>query len=135
MEKVILSKISYFCEMNNVISVNQAGFRKGRSKIDHLVKLTTHIKKQFSQRKSILATLLEVKKQTNKTTYIEVWHARLLYKFKNIDFSEKVRNISNHFCQKVGHSFLAVKNTDMGIITPIVFNIMIHILRKPTDMV
>ena len=66
MEKIILSKISYFCEKNNVIPVNQAGFRKGRSKIDHLVKFTTHIKKQFSQRKSILATLFDVKNNQTK---------------------------------------------------------------------
>ena len=62
-----------------IIPVNQAGFRKGSCTIDHLVKLTSQIKKQFSRRKSTLATFFYVKK-----AYDSVWHARLLYKLKNI---------------------------------------------------
>ena len=57
-----------------IIPVNQTGFRKGRCTIDHLVKLTSHIKKQFSRRKSGLAKIFDVKKA----------YARLLYKLKNI---------------------------------------------------
>ena len=46
METIILSRISSFGEKkNNAIPVNQAGFGEGRSAIDHLVKLTTQIKK------------------------------------------------------------------------------------------
>ena len=60
-----------------IIPVNQAGFRKGRCTTDHLVKLI--LKKQFSGRKSTLATFFDVKK-----AYDSVWHARLLYKLKNI---------------------------------------------------
>ena len=46
----------------DIIPAIQAGFRKGRCTTDHLVKLTSHIKKQFSRRKSTLATLFYVKK-------------------------------------------------------------------------
>ena len=64
-----------------IIPVNQVGFRKGRCTTDHLVKLTSHIKKQFSRRKSTLATFFffYVKK-----AHDSVWHARILYKLKNI---------------------------------------------------
>ena len=62
LEKIILQRLSYYCEKNNIIPSNQAGFRKGRSTTDHLVKLTQHIKKQFSRRKSTLATFFDVKK-------------------------------------------------------------------------
>ena len=42
-QKIILSRISYFYEKNNANPVYQAGFCKGRSIIDRLVKLMTHI--------------------------------------------------------------------------------------------
>ena len=63
---LIFSRISYFCEKNNVIPVNRAGFRKDRSTIDHLVKITTRVKKQFSERKSVLVSFFDVKKEREK---------------------------------------------------------------------
>ena len=59
MEKIILKRWLYITvkkKEEGIIPVNQAGFRKGRCTTDHLVKLTSHIKKQFSRRKSALAT-------------------------------------------------------------------------------
>ena len=49
MEKIILKRLLHYCGKNEIglIPVNQAGFRKGRCTTDHLVKLTSHIKKQF----------------------------------------------------------------------------------------
>ena len=85
MEKIALKRLLHYCEekkkkrKKGIIPVNQAGFRKGRCTSDHLVKLTSQIKKQFSRRKSTLATLFDVKK-----AYDSVWHARLLHKLKNI---------------------------------------------------
>ena len=79
MENILLKLLLHYCEKNGIIPVNQAGFRKGRCTTDHLVKLTSHIKKQFSRRKSTLVTFFDVKK-----AYDSVWHARLLYKLKNI---------------------------------------------------
>ena len=62
---------------NDIIPVNQDGFRKETCTTDHLVKLTSHIKKQFSRRRSTLAPFFDVKK-----AYDNAWHARLLYKLK-----------------------------------------------------
>ena len=60
MEMIILKRLLHYCEKKKekegIIPVNQAGFRKGRCTIDHLAKLTSHIKKQLSRRKSTLAT-------------------------------------------------------------------------------
>ena len=62
MEKIILKRLLHYCEKKikntnkikkeGIIPVNQAGFRKGGCTTDHLVKITSHIKKQFSRRKS-----------------------------------------------------------------------------------
>ena len=52
-------------------------FGKGRCTTNHLVNLTSHIKKTVFEEKK--ATFFYVKK-----AYDSVWHARLLYKLKNI---------------------------------------------------
>ena len=106
MERVILQRLVYFCEKNCIIPHNQAGFRKGRSTIDHIVKLTTHIKQQFARRKNILATFFDVKK-----AYDSVWHAKLLYKLKEIGFSGNLYNYVKTFLHgrsiqtKVGNTY------------------------------
>ena len=56
MEKIILKRLLHYCETNDIIPAIQAGFRKGRCTTDHLVKLTSHIKKQLLRRKSTQAT-------------------------------------------------------------------------------
>ena len=115
-----------------MIPVNQAGFRKGRCTIDHLVKLTNHIKKQFSRRQSTLASFCYVKK-----AYDSVWHARLLYKLKNIGITgmmfQYFKNVLSEICicARVGKTYSSNKTIDMGIpqgsiIAPILFNIIIH---------
>ena len=40
MEKIILKRLLHYCEKNDITPINQAGFRKGRCTIDHLIKLT-----------------------------------------------------------------------------------------------
>ena len=100
-----------------IIPFNQAGFRKGRCTTDHLVKLTSHIKKkQFSRRKSTLATFFYVKK-----AYDSVWHARLLYKLKNIGITgmmfQYFKNLLSEICicTRVGKTYSSNKTIDMGI--------------------
>ena len=54
MEKILLKRLLHYCEKNGIIPVNQAGFRKGRCTTDHLVKLTSHIKKNSSRGEKVL---------------------------------------------------------------------------------
>jgi len=62
LEKIILKRLTHFCDKNNIIPTNQAGFRKNRNTTEHLVKLTTHIKQQFSKQKNVIATFFDVHK-------------------------------------------------------------------------
>ena len=136
MEKIVLQRMVYYCEKNSVIPHNQAGFRKGRSTIDHIVKLTTQIKQQFARRKSVLATFFDVKK-----AYDTVWHARLLYKLKSAGFSGNFYNYIKTFLQgrsiqaRVGYTYSSSRYLQMGIpqgsvIAPFLFNVFIHDLPK-----
>ena len=136
MEKIILDRLYYFCEKNFIIPVNQAGFRKGRSTIDHLTKLTMQVKRQFARRQNILATFFDVKK-----AYDQVWHSRLLYKLKSIGISGNLYSyIKSFLCERkiqtrIGSTYSSEKNLEMGIpqgsvIAPILFNILMHDLPK-----
>ena len=136
MEKIILNRLHYFCEKNHIIPVIQAGFRKGRSTTDHLVKLTTQIKHQFARRQNVLATFFDIKK-----AYDQVWHSRLLYKLKTIGISGKMYNYVKNFLSdrtiqvKIGTTYSSEKSLDMGIpqgsvMAPILFNILMHDLTK-----
>ena len=96
----------FYCNKNDIIPVEQAGFKKGRCTTDHLVKLTNNIKKQFARRKSTLATFFYVMK-----AYDCVWHARLLFKLKSIGITGNMFNYIKEFlndryiCSKINQSY------------------------------
>ena len=136
MEAIVLNRLTYFSEKHNIIPTNQAGFRKGRSTTDHLVKLTTQIKRQFARRQNVLATFFDISK-----AYDQVWHERLLYKLKSIGLSGHIYNfvktfLTNRTIQtRVGNTYSSKRQLDMGIpqgsvIAPILFNILTHDLPK-----
>ena len=136
MEKIVLQRLTTYCDKNNVIPVNQAGFRKGRSTMEHLVKLTTQIKHQFSRRKSVLATFFDVKK-----AYDQVWHKRLLFKLKSAGISGNMYQYIKAFLEKrtiqarIGVNYSNPRELNMGIpqgsvIAPLLFNILIQDLPK-----
>ena len=136
LEKIIQTRLLHYCEKNNIIPTNQAGFRKGRSTTDHLVKLTHQIKKQFSRRKSVLATFFDVKK-----AYDKVCHERLLYKLRSININglmlQYIRNFLSErsICTKVGGVYSSAKTVDLGVpqgsvLAPLLFSILIYDLPK-----
>ena len=136
MEKIVLKRLTYYCDKNKIIPNVQAGFRKGRSTIDHLVKLSTNIKRQFAKRKSVLATFFDVQK-----AYDRIWHPRLLFKLKNIGLNGNSYNyiksllVDRCIITKVGNSLSSPRIVDMGIpqgsiIAPLLFNIMLYDLPK-----
>lgn len=135
-EYIILQRLAHFCEKQNIIPNNQAGFRKGRSTTEHLVKLSTQIKHQFSRRRSVLATFFDVKK-----AYDQVWHHRLLYKLSSIGLKGNIYEYIKDFLAnrsvltRVGKNYSTPRNLEMGIpqgsiIAPILFNILIFDLPK-----
>ena len=102
----------------------------------YLVKLTSQIKKQFSRRKSTLATFFDVKK-----AYDTVWHSRLLYKLKSIGVTGKmyyyIKDLLScrSMCVRLGTVYSSFKDIDMGIpqgsiIAPILFSILIYDLPQ-----
>ena len=76
-----------------------------------------------------------------KKAYDNVWHARLLYKLKNIGITGMMFQYFKNFlsekiiCTRVGKTYSSHKTIDMNIpqgsvTAPILFNIIIHDLPK-----
>ena len=131
-EEIILIRLSHHCERHKIIPFNQSGFRKGRSTSDHLIRLTNHIKHQFSRRKSVLASFFDVKK-----AYDSVWHGKLLQKLKQIGLSghiyQYIKNFLNNRCisTRIENVYSSEKQIDQGIpqgslIAPLLFSILIY---------
>ena len=135
-EKIVQQRLLFYCEKNNIIPAQQAGFRKKRSCADHLVKLSSCIKSQFAKRKSLLACFFDIKK-----AYDHVWHARLLNKLGELGISGNIYNYIKSFlkdrliCTRVNTTYSTFKTVDIGIpqgaiIAPILFSILVSDLPK-----
>ena len=90
---------------NGIIPVNQAGLKKGRCTIDHLVKLTSHIKKQFSRRKSTLAFRQLPPKEVCRKPMLGVWYWPWRVHGHNYILRELLRRVlaafqNNHYLRK-----------------------------------
>ena len=45
MEKLVTNRLTFFVEKDNILSNIQSGFRKGRSTVDHIIRLQDTINK------------------------------------------------------------------------------------------
>jgi hypothetical protein len=61
-ETIIHARMSYFIETNNLLSLNQYGFRKGRSTTCAILNLITHILKSLEKKEYALAVFLDLSK-------------------------------------------------------------------------
>ena len=136
MEKIVTARLIHYCDKNNVIPVHQAGFRSGRSTTDHLVKLSTNIKRQFARRQNVLATFFDIKR-----AYDQVWHAQLLNKLKKAGICGRLFSFIKDFLSnrtietRVEKAYSSQRGLHMGvpqgsIIAPLLFSIMISDLSK-----
>ena len=66
MERMINDRLVWFLESNNLISGNQAGFRKNYSTNDHLVRLESFIRDAFIKKEHCVAIFLILKRRTTR---------------------------------------------------------------------
>ena len=64
MERMINDRLVWFLESTNLISRNQAGFRKKRRTNDHLVRLEYFIRDAFVKKEHCVAIFLTLKRRT-----------------------------------------------------------------------
>lgn len=66
-ERMINDRLVWVLESRNLLSNIQCGFRKGRSTIDHLLRLDTYIKTAFSKRQRVVVVFFDLEKAYDTT--------------------------------------------------------------------
>ena len=131
-ERMILNRLQYQLDKKGFIHSSQAGFRHGRGTSDHLVKLSSHVRKAFMKRKPTLCVSFDV-----KGAFDQVWTNKLMSKLRFCGISGKMYHSIKSFMSNrslrvremgaVSH----LKFVDMGvpqgsILAPTLFSVMLH---------
>jgi ribonuclease HI len=132
MERLITNRLAYYLESKNLLNPVQSGFRKNRSTIDHLVRLTDHINKTINTGDYTVATFIDF-----SNAFDMVWKQGLLHKLQKLGIGGNMLNFINDFLTdrsirvKVGSTLSEEFKLDNGspqgsVISPILFLIMIN---------
>ena len=101
---MVLGRLTYFLEQQDILSPVQAGFRPGRSTVDQVLLLSQSIADSFHQSnlpgaRTVLATVDFAKASDS------VWHSALLSKLLSLDlplcFVEWIRSYLSDYRSKV----------------------------------
>lgn len=133
-ERILKDRLQHHLDHNNILPYFQAGFRTGRSCMEHVHTLLEDIKDHNCKTRKHITTaaFFDIKK-----AFDCVWHGKLLEKAKAIGISGRLLNFLQTFLHqreiavKVGAASSTSYAIDMGVpqgsvISPLLFNIMLH---------
>lgn len=140
MERMVTSRLTWYLENNNLLNINQSGFRKNKRTLDQLIRLSNTIQKGLAGKKYTLGVFLDVEK-----AYDMVWKKGILYKLHEMGISGNMFNWINSFLHgrtlktRVGNTFSDMVDVDNGTpqgstISPILFLVAINDLKVRPDV-
>ena len=129
----------YCVEKNNLLSNVQSGFRKGRSTIDHIIRLQDTINKYNNNKGYTVGVFIDF-----SNAFDMVWQKGLLIKMKKLGLTGNVFSFVNNFLTdrtlqvRVGADLSNIQLLENGtaqgsVISPLLFLIMINDLPKCLD--
>ena len=135
-ERLIKNRLEYLLEKQGILPVCQAGFRKGRNCMEHVVRLSEHVKKALTGGRTTVATFFDIKR-----AFDTVWHAKLLDKMQALGITGRLYKFvqtfldSRRMAVKVGDSKSKSHTLDMGVpqgsvVAPTLFSIMLHDIQR-----
>ena len=92
MEKMINSRLIWYLESKNLLSPHQYGFRKNRSTLDPLLKLTNQIQQGFATGKQTIGVFFDMEK-----AYDTTWRRGVLTKFYKMGIRGNMLRFLNSF--------------------------------------
>ena len=135
-ERIIKVRFDYILESQKILPIAQAGFRKGRNCMEHVVNLVEHVKRASCNGQTTVATFFDIKR-----AFDSVWHGRLLQKISDLGISGRLYDFIKSFLDnrkmnvKVGPAISSTYGLDMGVpqgsvIAPLLFSIMLHDIQS-----
>ena len=134
-ERMILGRLTYFLEQQDILSPVQAGFRPGRSTVDQVLLLSQSIADSFHQSnpgaRTVLATVDFAK------AFNSVWHSAFLSKLLSLDlplcFVEWIRSYLSdrrskiRICNSYSCPFRLERGVPQGsVLGPVFFSLYIN---------
>ena len=92
LEKIVFDQVYAFLNTNNLLSVNQSGFRPGDSTIYQLLSITSTIYDSFENYDETRAIFLDISKAFDK-----VWHDGIIFKLKCNGISGNLPNFFENY--------------------------------------
>ena len=136
MERMINDRLVWFLESNNLISGNQAGFRKNYSTNDHLVRLESFIRDAFIKQEHCVAIFFDLEK-----AYDTTWKYGIMKDLHDIGLRSRLPNFISNFLSnrsfnvRIGSTLSDTFEQEQGvpqgsILSPTLVNIKINNIVK-----
>lgn len=131
-EKMVNNRLRWFLETNQLVNVNQCGFRKNRCTTDQLIKLENEIKKSQINKDTLLAVFIDFEK-----AFDMMWRDGLLYKMKGLGINGNMyafvkKNLQDRSLQvRIGGTYSDIHTIENGTpqgscISPTIFSVAIN---------
>lgn len=132
LEKIIKEKVISYINDNNILPIQQFGFRSEHNTVQPLIRIKNIVKNGFTVGKSTAMVLLDV-----KSAFDSVWHKALLYKLVKIGLDIPTIKIIKSFLSNrtfrvhIGHDVSNIFTVPAGCpqgscLSPILYNIYTH---------
>ena len=111
-EKVIYNSLYKYYESNDILNVNQSGFRQGDSCINQLINITHDVFQSFDSNPplKVRGVFLYISKAFNR-----IWHEGLFFKLKSNGIESYLYNLIESFlCNHLQRVVLNGQNSKIG---------------------
>ena len=78
-ERIILARVSWWLNSDNILSKYQVGFRKHKQTKDHIFRIIQYVQAAFNRGYKVSSIFIDIEKAFDK-----VWHAGLLFKLNRL---------------------------------------------------
>ena len=116
LERIVNNRLVYYLESNDLLTPTQSGFRKGRSTVDHLVRLETWIREGIANREHVVAIFFDLEK-----AYDTTWKYGILQDLFNFGLRGNLPKFVQSFLQdrsfkvRIGTTFSDTHNQLNGV--------------------
>jgi len=130
MERMVNSRLVWYLESQNLLTVHQSGFRQNRSTLDHLVSLETFIRDSFVQGDHVFTIFFDLEK-----AYDTTWKHGILVDLFNMDLRGRLPTFISNFLSnrefrvRVGSTFSDPQPQEMGVPQGSILSVTLFIVK------